>query len=127
MLLMIHVDNVIVDEYYQKFMDELGTSLELSARGKLTWFLGCKVEQDLVKGTVHMSQEKYSHDVLKRFKRSDANAVYTPCEANQHLQASDSPSMEHRDKNVVHDFQHDVGSCMFLTVFTRGDCASAVN
>jgi len=46
-------------------MDELGTSLELSASGKLTWFLGCKVEQDLVKGTVRISQEKYCNDVLK--------------------------------------------------------------
>jgi len=130
-ILTIHVDDAIVatndDEYYQKFMDELGTSFELSASGKLTWFLGCKVEQDLVKGTVRMSQEKYCNDVLKRFKMSDANAVHTPCEANQHLQASDSPSMEHRDPNVVRDYQQAVGSCMFLTVFTRGDCAFAVN
>jgi len=122
-LLTIHVNDAIVatndDEYYQKFMDELGTSFELSASGKLTWFLGCKVEQDLVKGTVCMSQEKYCNDVLQRFKMSDANAVHTPCEANQHLQASDSPSMEHRDPNVVRDYQQAVGSCMFLTVFTH--------
>jgi len=88
------VDDVIVatndDKCYQKFMDELGTSFELSASGKLTRFLGCKVEQDLVKGTVRMSQEKYCNDVLKQFKMSDANAVHTPCEANQHLQASNS-------------------------------------
>jgi len=126
-LLTIHVDDAIVatndDENYQKFMDELGTSFD----GKLTWFLGCKEEQDLVKGTVHMSQEKYCNEVLKRFKMSDANAVHTPCEANQHLQASDSPSMEHRDPNVVRDYQQAVESCMFLTVFTRGDCAFAVN
>jgi len=41
-LLTIHVDDAIVatndDEYYQKFMDELGTSFELSASGMLTWF-----------------------------------------------------------------------------------------
>jgi len=45
-LLTIHVDDVIVttndDENYQKFMDELGASFEMSASGKLTWFLGCK-------------------------------------------------------------------------------------
>ena len=68
LLLTIHVDDAIVatndDEYYQKFMDELGTSFELSASSKLTWFLKCKVEQDLVKDTVRMSQEKYCNDVL---------------------------------------------------------------
>ena len=130
-LLTIHVDDAIVAtndyEYYQQFINELGTSFELSASGKLTWFLGCKVEQDLVKGTVRMSQEKYCNDVLKRFKMSDTNAVHTPCEANQHLQASDSLSMEHRDPNVVRDYQQAVGSCMFVTVFTRVDCAFAVN
>jgi len=131
LLLTIHVDDAIVatndDEYYQKFMDELGTSFELSASSKLTWFIGCKVEQDLTNGTVRMSQEKYFNDILKQFKMSDANAVHTPCEANQHLQASDSPSLEHRDPNVVRNYQQAVGSCMFLTLFTCGDCAFAVN
>ena len=111
----------------KKFVDELGTLFELSASGKLTRFLECKVEQDLIKGTVRMSQEKCCNDVLKRFKMSDANAVHTPCEANQHLQASDSPSMQHRDPNVVRSYKQAVESCMFLTVFTRGDCAFAVN
>jgi len=89
--------------------------------------LRMQVEQDLVKGTVRMSQEKYCNDVLKRFKMSDNNAVHTFCEENQHLQASDSPSMEYRGPNVVCDYQQAVGSCMFLTMLTRGDCAFAVN
>jgi len=61
--------------------------------------------------------------VLKRFQMSDANPVSTPCESNLHLQASDSPPLSERER----DYQHAVGSCMFLTVFTRGDCAFAVN
>ena len=58
---------------------------------------------------------------------ADANAVHTPCESNQHLQAADSPPLDKRDPNVVRDYQQAVGSCMFLTVFTRGDCALAKN
>jgi len=85
------------DKCYQKFMDELRTSFELSASSMLTWDLGYKVEKDLIKGTVRMSQENYCNDVLKRFKMSDANAVHTPCEAKQ--------SLEHRDPNVVRDYQ----------------------
>jgi len=131
LLFTIHVDDAIVAtneyEYYQKLMDEFGTSFELSASGKLTWFIKCKVQQDVINGTGSMSQEKHFNDVLKQFKMSDANAVHTPCEADQHLQASDSPSLEHRDSNVVHNYQQAVGSCMFLTLFVRGDCAFAVN
>ena len=58
---------------------------------------------------------------------ADANAVHTPCESNQHLQVADSPPLDQRDPNVVRDYQQAVGSCMFLTVFTRGDCSFAVN
>jgi hypothetical protein len=130
-LLTIHVDDAIVatndDDMYQRFLQELGSEFELSASGKLTWFLGCKVEQDLEKGTVRLTQEKYCNDVLTRFQMADANAVHTPCESNQHLQAADSPPLDKRDPNVVRDYQQAVGSCMFLTVFTRGDCAFAVN
>jgi len=47
-LLTIHVDDAIVatndDDMYQRFLQELGSEFELSASGKLTWFLGCKVE-----------------------------------------------------------------------------------
>jgi hypothetical protein len=130
-ILTIHVDDAIVatndDQFYAEFLTELGKDFELSDSGKLTWFLGCKVEQDLKNGTVRMSQEKYCNDVLKRFQMSDANPVSTPCESNLHLQASDSPPLSERDPQVVRDYQQAVGSCMFLTVFTRGDCAFAVN
>jgi len=94
LLITIHVDAIVAtndDEYYQKYMDELGTSFELSASGKLIWFLRCKVERegfDQRQGA-HVTR-KILQCVLKRSKMSDDNAVHTPREANQHLQASDS-------------------------------------
>jgi len=45
-------------------LQELGSEFELSASGKRTWFLGCKVEQDLDKGTARLTQEKNCNDVL---------------------------------------------------------------
>ena len=57
---------------------------------------------------------------------SDANPVSTPCESNLHLQASGSPLLNERD-HQVRDYPQAVGSCMFLTVFTRGGCTFAVN
>ena len=58
---------------------------------------------------------------------ADSNVVHTQCESNQHLQAADSPPLDKRDPNAVRDYQQTVGSCMFLTKFTAGDCAFAVN
>jgi len=64
----IHVDDAIVAtnniDIYQRFLQELCSELELSASGKLAWFLGCKVEQNLEKGTVRLTQERYCKDVL---------------------------------------------------------------
>jgi len=85
------------------------------------------VEQNLEKGTVRLTQEKYCNDVLTRFQMADSNVVHTQCESNQHLQAADSPPLDKRDPNAVRDYQQTVGSCMFLTKFTAGDCAFAVN
>ena len=86
---------------YQQFLQELGADFELSASSQLKWFLGCKVEQNLKEGTVRLSQEKYCNNLLTRFQMADANAVHTPCESNQHLQAADSPLLDQRDPNVV--------------------------
>jgi len=124
-ILTIHDDDAIVatndDQFYAEFLTELGKHFELSDSGKLNWFLGCKVEQDLKNGTVRMSQEKYCNDVLTRFQMSDANPqmsdanpVSTPCESNLHLQASDSPPINERDPKVVRDYQQAVGSLCFL-------------
>jgi len=128
-LLMIHVDDTIVatndDDMYQRFLQELGSEFELCTSGKLTCFLGCKVEQDLKKGTVRLTQEKYCNDVLTRFQMEDANAVHTPCNTNQHLQAAESPPLDQRDPNLVRDYQQAVGYA--LDSVYSGNCAFAVN
>jgi len=106
-ILTIHVDDAIVatndDQFYTEYLTKLGRDFELSVNGKLNWFLGCKVEQDLKNGTVRMSHEKYCNDVLTRFQMSDANPVSTPCESNLHLQALDSPPINEREPRVVRD------------------------
>ena len=48
------------------------------SHGKLEWYLGCKIEQDLEKGTVTMTQGKYARDVLARFSMAEAKPVSTP-------------------------------------------------
>ena len=122
----IRVDDAIVatndDQFYAEFLTELSKDFEFSDSGELSWFLGCKVKQNLKNGTVCILQEKYCNDVLKRFQMSDDNPVSTSCESDLHLQASDSPLLSERDPQVVPDYQQAVRSFMFLTVFTLGDC-----
>jgi hypothetical protein len=115
------------ENMYKQFIEELQQEFDLSDSGKLQWFLGCKVEQDISAGTVRLSQEKYCNDILKRFQMSDANPVSTPMEASAHLSADDCPSLDKRDPDVVRNYQQCIGACMCPTVFTRLDCSFAAN
>ena len=112
---------------YQEFLSELKQEYDLSDSGKLKWFLGCRVIQDLEQGTVRLVQDKYCGDVLRRFQMQDCSPVATPCEANLHLSATDSPPLDQRDPEVVRNYQQCVGACLFLSTFTRLDIAQAVN
>ena len=131
LLLTVHVDDGLAacndEDMYKQFIDELQQDFDLSDSGKLQWFLGCKVEQDISAGTVRLSQEKYYNDILKRFQMSDANPVSTPMQVNAHLSSDDCPPLDKRDPEVVRNYQQCIGACMYLTVFTRLDCCFAVN
>jgi hypothetical protein len=122
LLLTVHVDDGLAacndENMYNQFIEELQLDFDLSDSGKLQWFLGCKVEQDITAGTVRLSQEKNCNDTLKRFQMSDANPVSTPMEANVYLSADDCPPLDKRDPEVVPNYQQCIGACMYLTVFT---------
>ena len=131
LLLTVHVDDGLAacndENMYKQFIDELQQDFDLSDFEKLQWFLGCQVEQDIQAGTVRLSQEKYLHDILKRFQMSDANPVSNPMEANAHLCADDCPPLDERDPEVVRNYQQCIGACIYLTAFIRLDCCFAVN
>ncbi len=126
-----HVDDGIVcasgEEIYEKFIVELQGDFVLSSHGKLEWYLGCKIIQDMARGTVTINQEKYANDVLRRFNMQEAKPVSTPCEAGLHLSGDDCPSRDKRDPVAIRDYQACVGSLMYLSVLTRGDCLFAIN
>jgi hypothetical protein len=112
---------------WRQFIDELQQDFDLRDSGKLQWFLGCEVEQDISAGTVRLSQKKYCYDIRRRFQMSDANPVSTPMQVNAHLSSDDCPPLDKRDPEVVRNYQQRIGACMYLTVFIRLDCCFAVN
>ncbi len=85
---------------------ELQRDFVLSFHGKLEWYLGCKIIQDMERGTVTINQEKYANDVLYRFNMQEGDK---------------------RDPVVIRDYQACVGSLMYLSVFTQGDYSFAIN
>ena len=99
----------------------------LSSHGQLEWELGCKIIQDMTKDTVTINQEKHVNDVLHRFNMQEDKPVSTPCETGLHLSGDDCPSRDKRDPEVIRDYQACVGSLMYLSVLTLGDCSFTIN
>lgn len=112
-LLSIYVDDGIAatndEKLYREFLTALRKDFELSDQGKLNWYLGVSVTQDLANKLTTLSQERYVKDVLERLGMTGATPVSTPMEANTHLSASDSQPAHKLDRKFRREYQRIVG------------------
>ena len=67
------------------------------------------------------------YDVLKKILMDDCTPVDTSREANLHLVASNSLTLDKRNSKVVRNYQQLTRACMYLTCFTRGECSFTIN
>jgi hypothetical protein len=61
----------------------MSKKIEMSMIGELTFFLGFQVKQ--MREGIFISQEKYTKDLLKRFKMDKYKSIKTPMPSNGHL------------------------------------------
>ncbi|WVZ80694.1 hypothetical protein U9M48_028151 [Paspalum notatum var. saurae] len=66
----------------------MAKEFEMSMIGELTFFLGFQIKQ-LKEGTF-IYQEKYTRDILKRFKMDDCKPIDTPMSTNTKLDIDES-------------------------------------
>nr|XP_043615942.1 uncharacterized mitochondrial protein AtMg00810-like [Erigeron canadensis] len=95
------------------------SEFEMSAMGKLSFFLGLQVDQK--KDGIFIHQTKYVNDILERFKMTDAKSIATPIPVNHQLGAvvdSDEPVDPTLHRAMI-------GSLMYLTA-SRPDIMFAV-
>jgi hypothetical protein len=83
----VYVDDIIFGSTNEDYCKELGELMskefEMSMIGELTFFLGFQVKQ--IREGIFISQEKYTKDLLKRFKMNDCKPIKTPMPSNRHL------------------------------------------
>ncbi|WVZ83615.1 hypothetical protein U9M48_030743, partial [Paspalum notatum var. saurae] len=88
----VYVDDIIFgstnEEYCKEFGNMMAKEFEMSMIGELTFFLGFQIKQ-LKEGTF-IYQEKYTRDLLKRFKMDDCKSIETPMATNAKLEADES-------------------------------------
>ncbi|WVZ63686.1 hypothetical protein U9M48_013299, partial [Paspalum notatum var. saurae] len=89
---LVYVDDIIFgstnEELCKEFGNMMAKEFEMSMIGKLTFFLRFQIKQ-LKEGTF-IYQEKYTRDLLKRFKMDDCKSIETPMATNAKLEADES-------------------------------------
>ena len=76
--------------------------------GELTFFLGFQVKQ--MREGIFISQEKYTKDLLKRFKMDECKPIKTPMPTNGHLDLDEGGNMV--DQTIYHSI---IYSLLYLT------------
>ena len=87
----------------------------MSMIGELTFFLGFQVKQ--MRERIFISQEKYTKDLLKRFKMDECKPIMTPMASNGHL------DLDEGGKSVDQTlYRSMIGSLLYLTVSRPTSC-----
>jgi hypothetical protein len=83
----VYVDDITFgltnDCHCKEFSEIMPKEFEMSMIGKLTFFFGFQVKQ--MKEANFLSQEKYTKDLLKRFKMEECKPIKTPMPTDGHL------------------------------------------
>ncbi|GJR25531.1 uncharacterized mitochondrial protein-like protein [Tanacetum coccineum] len=102
-------------EEFEKLMKD---KFQMSSMGELTFFLGLQVQQR--KKGIFISQDKYVHEILKKFNYTDVKSASTPTDLER-------PLVKDADADDVdeHLYRSMIGSLMYLTA-SRPDIMFAV-
>jgi hypothetical protein len=119
----VYVDDIIFgltnDCQCKKFDELMSREFEMSMIGELTFFLDFQVKQ--MKDGNFLSQEKYTKDLLKRFKMEKCKPIKTPMPTNGHLDQDEGGNPV--DQTLYHSM---IGSLLYLTA-SRPDIMFSVS
>ena len=122
----VYVDDIILGgKSESKLMEvkkELSKTFEMKDLGPLHHFLGVKIIQDSITGTIWIGQQSYTEKILQRFGMHNSKPVGTPVNPDIKLIAGENPD----DVCNQQMYQAVVGSLLYLSTKTRPDIAYAV-
>lgn len=124
-IVILYVDDILVvsrslslvEELKRRFVNEF----EMTDAGEVRSFLGMKVERDVEKRILRISQRVFLESLLRRFNMQDCKPVSTPIECQLRLQRG--KQAEQTDK----PYRELVGCLMYVALTSRPDLCAAVN
>ena len=112
LIVSLYVDDLLVTSNnqleVQNFMEEMKNQFEMSGLGEMNYFLGLEVYQS--KDGIFFNQEKYAHEVLKKYRMGNCKSAPTPLVQNMKLSKEDGA--EKIDASLYRSL---IGSLLYLT------------
>jgi len=124
LFLMVCVDDLVLigdSESVQSMKKKLNVHFEMSHLGHLSYFLGIAVTRD--ENGLHLSQERYAEEILRRFQFSSSHPCSTPVSSGTKLRMESGAHLSQHDATLDRSI---VGSIMYLMMATRPDLSYAV-
>ncbi|CAM9573658.1 unnamed protein product, partial [Phaeothamnion confervicola] len=109
------------------FKASISKRFHMKDLGQVHNLLGLVIKQDLVNGTVHISQQHYIDELLGRFGMQEAWPLLTPAERNVVLTLSMAPATPAEiSAMAITPYRELVEALLYVAVMTRPDLSNAV-
>jgi hypothetical protein len=129
-LIAIYVDDIILCgpnlERIQSVKAEIGHKYSITDEGLLCWYLGIHIRH--VNDGIFLSQQRYTEDILERFKFEGLRPRTTPGNEVRALVQKDGQVSEWEAREIASfPYMEVVGCLLYLANSTRPDIATTVN
>ena len=128
-IIAVYVDDIILasesDEMMGRTKKLLSDRFDVEDMGRLHYFLGVKVVQEINSSSIWIGQPSFTNILLKRFGMEESNSAETPFDVATKLMKKGSieTASDDVDKQL---YQSAVGSLLYLSTRTRPDISFAV-
>jgi len=127
--LVVWVDDILLSSSHDSAADDFKTALfsrfQGTDDGPVRKYVGLYVSRSPDLKTTHISQEPLIRELLERSGMQHCTPVLSPMEPGTLLKISDRPAVP--DPKRRQEYQEQVGSLLYLSVYTRPDLCFAVN
>ena len=112
---------------FEEFIKQLRNTFKIEDVTDARWILGMKINYDIEKGILELTQQAYIEKLLERFKMTNANPAKTP--AVKVNKSNDKIKSSIQIEKVDREFPYleAVGSLLYLAICTRPEILYAVN
>ena len=128
-LLATHVDDLLVFAKTRNLIDDLYkeiskiSRLEITNLGEIKEFLGVEIIRDRSKKSIIITQRSFTRNILYKYNKLLNKPKSIPIAIGTKL----TKNFEQSNNNLIKDFQKQIGSLIYLTIFTRPDLVFSVN